>query len=426
MISLQAARSLLSLEADELAVLTDGWEASADERAVAASALPELMRAKNVASNLEFCGIADELRRVVLDALATLSAASEVVSLAVHLRHRVFESECKTSTWPDVGDRNPALGYLYLIVAASMVPAVRGLHEARGIDEAVTRDTCNQVAGFCGNHQVAHSGEPGILPGQLYWLRHYPAGRLFRVGRFEYMVGEYRHAGPVYRHREHDWTVAFADPNSSYTANGLERCDSDVSDTWTPSLTEENGRVRGNPVDPRGVALRTVIELSADEWERVLSPGDPVLDLHIPAGGGMTPERAKDSFTRSFGFFERYVTSASLQSIVCRSWIFNTQLEKRMPGSNLADLMRQVYLLPSRGSGRDGLFFVFCRNYDRLEDYPRETRMQRALLDVLEAGDKLRSTGMMILRRDVERMGSDPYRGDLRRMIQLGIMPERK
>ena len=137
----------------------------------------------------------------------------------------------------------------------------------------------------------------------------------------------------------------------------------------------------------------------------------------------MTPAAAKDSFTRSFGFFERFVTAAGLKAIVCRSWIFNTQLEERMPESNLSDLMRQVYLVPARGSGRDGLFFIFCRDYDRLEEYPRQTRLQRALLDVLEGGGRLRATGMVMLRGDVERMGSRPYRSEWRAMAESGIVP---
>ncbi|MFW5742196.1 MAG: acyltransferase domain-containing protein [Spirochaetota bacterium] len=443
--SLSNARALLYLTGDELSLLTEEWPSSAAARtslggataaasrtslggATAAASrrgapLPDFLRPTAVEANLEFCGIAFEHRRAVHDALSRLVVEPEAVSLAVHLRHRLFETDCRTTDWPDVADRSPLLSCLYLVVGSSMVPAVRELHEARGIDEEVTRATCNEVAGFCTNHLVAHPGAPGLLPPQLYWLRHYPAGRLFRVGRFEYMVGEHRHAGPVYRHRAHGWTLALADPDRSYTADGLEQCDPDVSGAWTPVLEEADGSVRGNPIDPRGVALRTTVALGAAEWERVLAPGDPVLELHIPAGGGMTPDAAKDSFARSFDFFERYVTTTRLKGIVCRSWIFNTQLEQRMPDSNLADLMRQVYLVPARGSGRDGLFFIFCRDYDRLEDYPRQTRMQRALLDVLEGGGRLRATGMVMLRDDVERMGSQPYRGGWESMAASGVVP---
>lgn len=432
--SLPNARTLLALTEEELSLLTEEWATSAPARASAGVAIradgrpraaaarsvriPEFLVPATVESNLEFCGIGPDHRRLVLDCLRTLVAEPQALSLAVHLRYRLFETDCKTTPWPDAADRSPHLACLYLAVGASMVPAVRALHEARGIDESVTRDTCNEVAGFCANHLVAHPGAPGLLPLQLYWLRHYPAGRLFRVGRFEYMVGEHCHAGPVYRHRVNGWTLAFADPDRAYTADGLEQCDPDAAGAWTPVMEEAGAVVRGNPIDPRGVALRATVALPESEWQRVLAPGDPVLELHIPAGGGMTPAAAKESFGRSFAFFERFVTPTRLAGIVCRSWIFNTQLEARMPESNLADLMRQVYLLPARGSGRDGLFFIFCRDYDRLEDYPRRTRMQRALLDVLESGGRLRATGMVMLREDVERMGSLPYRSEWRAMLE--------
>lgn len=423
MITLPAARRMLDLTNDELALLAEEWTSSSAARGSADARFPDFLVSAAVKRNLEFCGIAREHRRIVENAVQTLVAEPEVVSLTVHLRHRVFETDCRTAPWPDVADRNPMLGYLYLIVGCSMVPAVRELHEARGIDEATTRDTCNEVAGFCGNHLVAHPGVPGLLPRQLDWLRHYPAGRLFRVGRFEYMVGKHRHSGPLYRHRELGWTIALADPTRAYTADGLEMCDLDTPGAWTPILDESDGVVRGNPIDPRGVAYRSTITLSADEWECVLAPGDEVLELHIPAGGGMTQEAVAHSFGRSLGFFERYVTTSHLKGIVCRSWIFNTQLEELLPDSNLANLMRRVYLVPVRSSGKAGLFFIFCRDYGRLADYPRETRLQRALLDVLESGGRLRAGGMVILREDIDRMDSMPYRTEWRVMVGSGIVP---
>jgi hypothetical protein len=155
--------------------------------------------------------------------------------------------------------------------------------------------------------------------------------------------------------------------------------------------------------------LREWIELDPNEWEEALAPGDPVLDLHIPAGGGMHLAVAKESFERAFRFFsDRFGFRAG--AVVCRSWIFNTQLEERLPESNLAALMRNVYLLPCRSSGTDGLFFVFCRTYERLDDYPQNTRLERTLVDVLRGGGRLRSAGMLLMREDVSSLGSETYR----------------
>lgn len=56
--------------------------------------------------------------------------------------------------------------------------------------------------------------------------------------------------------------------------------------------------------------------------------------------------------------------------------------------------------------GDDGLFFIFCRGYDDWTQAPRETRLQRALLD-------LYCGGMVFLREDLGRFGEQVYRGSL-------------
>ena len=420
MSDLEEIHSALGLDSDAADLLTVGWN---QRSTTGRDDAPEFLSPSTADQNLEYCGIAREDCETVLAALPRISSRPAVVALSVHLRERLFATDLDVSGWPDATDERPLLGYLYLLIAASMVPQVKQRHSALGIDEQLTRDTCGEVAGFCANHRVAHSGRPGILPGQLYWLRHYPAGRLLRVGRFEYMNDEYHHAGPVYRHRAHSWTVALADPGSHYSDDGRVQCDASEPGAWLPVLDEGPVAIIGNPVDPRGIALRETVELDRNEWDRIIGPGDPVLDMHIPAGGGMTLERSLDSFTRAFDVMERSFGSGPARAIVCRSWIFNTQIEERMPESNLARLMRELYLLPCRSGGRDGLFFVFCREYARLVDYPRETRLQRSLLDVLASGDRLRSAGMVLLRSDVEGLGAGRYRTEWAQARAEGIIP---
>ena len=401
------------------------------------STVPSFLDPEIAEAELKYCGVGASDRGYVLERVPLMLASQEAVAMVAGLAERAFppgtpEGGAVTPAdatrelespgrWPETGEANDLLGAAYLLIAGTMAPLVRETHRRLSIPEDVTQATCGQVAGFCLNHKTAFSGRPGILPRQLYWLRHYPAGRLFRIGRFEYMRATYDHAGPVYRHKWYGWTVVFADPAHRVAADGQVLVRSgdvgDGSGSFVPTVRVEEGSVVGHLVTPWGVVERERRAISTDEWEPVLRHGDPVLDIHIPPGGGMYPERCRKSLVGAFAFFERYFPSHGAKAAVCRSWIFNTQLESSMPDGNLAAFMRQVYLVPAYSSGNDGLFFVFCRTYDALKDYPRDTRLRRALLDVLESGRTLRTTGMIYFRSDLERFGGEPYRSDWRPMI---------
>jgi hypothetical protein len=140
--------------------------------------------------------------------------------------------------------------------------------------------------------------------------------------------------------------------------------------------------------------------------------------MHIPSGGGLTPAACRHSFALAAAFFTRRFPSANARLIFCQSWIFNPQLEERMPDSNLAALQREVYLFPVKSTGEDGLNFVFCRATGNRAELPRETTLQKTLLGILDAGQKLRSAGMIYAIEDLPHYGTQIYRRHWPRSVQ--------
>lgn len=72
--------------------------------------------------------------------------------------------------------------------------------------------------------------------------------------------------------------------------------------------------------------------------------------------------------------------------------------------------MKELYLFPVASSGQDGIFFIFCKEYEALTLPPRKTGLQKAMLSVLESGEKLRSGGMFFLKEDLEAFDQQFYR----------------
>jgi len=387
-----------------------GWEESMSNMPASE---PDFMRDGSLREAREYCGLEPSADEALDTVVREMRRNPSLMAFAWHCRWHVVESQTIPGfqDWPRLGKPlGPLAGMVYLVAALGIVPKARAKYAAMGIPEDVVRDTLRQVCCFYNNHKAGFNGAPGLISNQLGWLRLYISGSLFRLGRMEYRLMPMPSSfGAVYRNKKTGAKVAFADPTAKYDDRGFVCYEGDT-DFWQAGLLVGDGFVEGFPVSPCGHALKSKVRLGLDEWECALAPGDVFLDMHIPSGGNMSLETCADSFQRAFKFFREHFRDGHKEVISCRSWIFNTQLEESMPDSNLARLMRELYLFPSFSMGRDGFFFVFCREYENLADAPRDTSLQRFMVDTLASGGKLRSGGMFLFDEDMQFWGSRRYR----------------
>jgi len=252
-------------------------------------------------------------------------------------------------------------------------------------------------------------GGIGIVLSQIYWTRHYPACRLFRLGRMEYMIRPFRGGVLAFRNRGTGEVVALSPHGVRYTGEGQVAWEPEGG--WTARLDRTPERVAGSVISPRGAAQARELTLGLREWECVLAPGDSTLDMHIPEGGRMTLEACGDSMRRAAAFFARFFPNQLCRSVTCGSWIFNTQFERiPLSSDNLVRFQRELYLFPTPSNGRDGLWFIFLQNEVDPRTAPRDTSLRRAVADFLATGERWRSGGMFFLVDDLPRFGTQCYR----------------
>lgn len=401
-------------EAESLEALAPHWDESM--AALGESALSFLDPAEFTISR-EYCGFGPEVDPLLEATARRIAQDPALRHLARHCSRLLWEHADYSSMgqWPALeralGERS---GVFYLLIAMRMVPRVRSVHQSMGIPDEVTRETCLEVSCFAGNYRRMTGGRLGITRNTLGWLRHYVAGRLFRLGRFEYMIQPFRGGVEVYRNRETGAVIALAPDGVRYNREGYVDGAGGVCDTeqgWTATLVREEAAVTGYPISPRGMAVGRPVRLPQPDWECVLRSGDPTLDMHIPAGGGMTPERCGDSMRRAAAFFQRYFPESSFRAITSSSWIFNPQFEQiRLSSDNLVQYQRELYLFPTRSSGRDGLWFIFLQDDLDPAALPRDTSLRRCVADWLQAGHTWRGGGMFFLTEHLEQFGSRYYR----------------
>ena len=120
--------------------------------------------------------------------------------------------------------------------------------------------------------------------------------------------------------------------------------------------------------------------------------GSTTLDLHVPESGPMTPEAVTASLEQARGFFPRHFPGERYPAFGCGSWLLDPQLLDYLPGDcNIASFQRRFELEPyQEPEGLDAdvevLRFVFRTLTTPLDQLPRRTVLQRAIIDHLKAG----------------------------------------
>ncbi len=344
-----------------------------------------------------------------------IAASPELLHLAWHCQCLLFEhldyDSATIAHWPIL---TQALGQLsgafYLLVALGAVPRIRAVHQQLDIPDPVSRDTCCHYPEPVRMYRDHHGGNFGMLPRALYWFRNHIKGDLYRLGRLEYMVKPFRGQLQAFRHCNSGAVIALANDGESFDTKGLSAA-ADAPGAWRARLEESETNIVGYPISPRGFAENRLVTLALDEWERVLSPGDPVLEMHIPGGGNMTLERCGDSMRQALEFFPRHFPQMNFVGFACGSWILNPQLEEiYRPDSNMVLWQRELHLFPTPSGDRSGVYFVFGRDDIDLSTAPRDTSLRRALLDHIDAGGRLIGGGMFLLLEDFQHFGTQVYR----------------
>ncbi|CAA9312537.1 MAG: hypothetical protein AVDCRST_MAG61-1796 [uncultured Friedmanniella sp.] len=114
-----------------------------------------------------------------------------------------------------------------------------------------------------------------------------------------------------------------------------------------------------------------------------------VCSTHIPRSGPLDPAAVDASFAAAARFFPTHFPDRPVTEFWCSSWLLDPSLAGALdPASNMARFQARwrLYGEPMPGD-EDALFFTFARR-DRpdLAELPRDTSLQRVLLERLESG----------------------------------------
>jgi hypothetical protein len=312
----------------------------------------------------------------------------------------------------------------YLFCALGFLPEVLNFHKSRGIPKEIT---CNTLLKFKEHTEIynkSETGHVGMTSEYLWVLSLYMHTPLFRLGRLEYWLEQSKIQYYVWRRDSDKMTVAFPAPGIVVTQEGYPRsyADDQNAPTWTTQYEVTATEVKGTPYHPNGFLYPNTVTLPRSEFKLIFQPQDVAATMHIPLGGGLTHQKAKESLEAVMPFFDTFFPEMRVKIIQCRSWIFGNHLEKVLASdANLLDLQHNVYLMPYPSGHYDGLGFIFPRfNSDNVDwdKMPQDTSLQQRAVAHFKNGGYWRQGCMFIVPEDIAEYGTHPY---LRRWKSAGF-----
>ncbi|GGR71510.1 hypothetical protein GCM10010269_07990 [Streptomyces humidus] len=268
-------------------------------------------------------------RRVTSDT-DVLRILEKAVADVVQDMGRIRGTTVDIPALPDASTATARFFPLYVFVAA--LPHIRAHHRERGIPDEVGRRTLADV-GRCVAWYRRWHGTGGLLIPQ--WLTLHFHGELYQLGRLQFQ-----------RSRVDERTGA------SIAAAGL------------PQRPQELG-----------------------------------LAVHVPDFmGPLTPQAVERSLALARTFFARHYPEETYSVATCESWLLDPQLKRRLPkDSNIVRFQERFHLAhpPTASEAREApeapedmepVRFVFGTTDVPLDQLPRRTVLERAVLDHLREG----------------------------------------
>lgn len=130
-------------------------------------------------------------------------------------------------------------------------------------------------------------------------------------------------------------------------------------------------------------------EMYVDIPQKKICKGEPILDVHIPKGGPLTPDECRQSFEMARSFFATYFPEYQYRCYTCFSWLLDDNLRSFLPNnSNILQFQKLFEVVHSRKENSI-LHFMFkfgLIEREEIRDCPATTDFAKKIKEYALAG----------------------------------------
>lgn len=208
-------------------------------------------------------------------------------------------------------------------------------------------------------------------------------GKLFTLGRLQIHVGDtFGGYVSVFENSKGE-RIPLADYGLKFDKVGFALgalYHENEEDSFVGIVEEDEKCYTGYPYAKMGTVKREKISLYKSEWKKIFYRDDYVIKLHIPAGGGLTPEAVDASLAEGREFVKKYFPEFKYKGYSCYSWLCDPTLSELVgEDANIAKFSKRFQPLTVPSNGRSIFRFIYKNANIKVEDIPEDTTLSRAL-----------------------------------------------
>ena len=226
------------------------------------------------------------------------------------------------------------------------------------------------------------NGRPGYA--LLSWNQRAIDGNLYTIGRLEIEIDHKFSANAKIFRNKNGETLALAHEltvHKSGVALGSKYFE-DEEGSYTASITETADAWCGHPINDAGCIENRIVKLNKNDWEIALEKGDLAVNIHIPSGGGLSPQIIDDTMNKIKNFLSAHYPDYKYKAFVCYSWLMDPQLVDLLgEDTNISKFCNRFKKITTKSSGMSVFPFVFLKSAANLDfsELPENTTLERVL-----------------------------------------------
>lgn len=300
------------------------------------------------------------------------------------------QEDLRLFTRPSAPVGKDPLGYEMItgLALCSQLDAAAAHLRSLGLPESVVKQNITLAVNSVDTYIRRHKGQPGF--DLLDWAQLYLEGKLFWIDRLEIeLFGGFEGYAAVFQNAA-GTCVALAQGitlhKSGYALGAVHYGDPEGS--WTADITPTNDGWEGYPYLKNGAVSPEKCFLSRKEWKMVVQQGKPVIRLHIPPAGPLTPEAVDRTLYHVQQFLKKWFPDYPRDVYTCASWLMDPKLEELFPGSNICAFGCRFERLTIPNDGNGVFNFVFHQpdmNFS-IKGLPENTRLEKTIKNLYLRG----------------------------------------
>lgn len=292
-----------------------------------------------------------------------------------------------------------ARDFLPLMVMLPTIEDAFDNYVKRGFSERKAKDFLGCVRLNLDLANTRNLGRPALTVPYFRWLAHYLKCTIFDHGGLNFEMKKAA-ATLVYLKNKVSGEIALCAVRESVHKSGIPLGSAgyeDDQEAFTANFEESEEAFFGHPV--RAFRIRRQKEAFPKSlWERFLSPGEDIINVHIPRGADLTPQKIHTAYKEAIEIVAKCYPECKPNAFICSSWLMDPVLQEILGEESRISQFAAPYLrCPNKSNGKEVFSFVF-RPFEAndLTKLPENTRLERALKEKYIQGEYVYAyTGMI-------------------------------